>query len=144
MKNHNEMTLEECRDEIAEGMGLVKQRCENNTGLGCPIYYAWFHKDGRPYDTYFNRDGPVPFTLDAAAAAMPEGWQMQNIGWHVHGQAEPKVCAFATKGDWRETVVNGVEDKSRRALGEAPTELLARMRLAVACLRANTTTKAGG
>ena len=114
------MTVQDCCDWVAHELGA-----------------DMFVRDdlGNPMERV--EDHPFPPTIDAAAAAMPEGWQIQNIGFHIHGVAEKSVQAFATKGDWRLTMREGKEVSGTRAMGKADTELLARWRLVVACMMAS-------
>jgi len=64
----------EVRDELARLAGYEKRECENRTGIGSPIYCAWF-KNGMPDGDIFNgyRDHPIPNTLDELLR-LPPGW----------------------------------------------------------------------
>jgi len=98
---------------------------------------GWYKLKFTPYGEEIRPcwcDHPIPNTLDEAAQ-LPEGWTLQNIGFHIHGVAEPFVSAFATKGDWRLTMVDGVEVPGTRMRCDAPTELEARFALRVAVLK---------
>lgn len=60
---------------------------------------------------------PFPPTLDSAAAAMPEGWSYTSV--------------WSADNDWRCNAVRASDWKT--AHGSGYTEILARLRLAVAC-----------
>ena len=98
MKNHETMTLEECYEALVE-MGVCRRQDRR------------FH--------------PRDVTLDAIAAAMPEGW-IQHIV-----QSHRPEWAF----EWGAVAFRN--DDQRRCESHADTEILARARLAVACWRAS-------
>ena len=98
----SEMTLEDCCTWLAR---VGKHRATG--GIACNR------------DRYYREEDRIPATLDAAAAALPEGWKMFNIGWQ-----SPTIEARAINADYRTVYVT------------ADTELLARFRLAVAVRQA--------
>lgn len=111
MKNHETMTLEELRGELAATRGWTRTR----DGF-------WVHPNDDDKEAMSQRSGvlprnnhPVPPTLDSIAAAMPEGWT---------------IVVVQTPGEWQASSLNG-------CLCRADTEILARARLAVACRRAS-------
>lgn len=87
------MTLDDTRNAMAEMMGAVKTRVENNTGFGCPVYYCYF-LDGRSIE--------VPASLDWLVRAWPEGWQwfrgfqvVRGLGYSAHRNNAPSIV------DWQ-------------------------------------------
>lgn len=103
------MTLDQCRDELARLMGWSLQQVDGYT----IEQWRWTKDDVR--DPWH----PVGTTLEAIAAAMPEGW-----GWATIRVQPESVQAEAGHRNGR--VVNTTAD----------TEPLARARLAVKCRRA--------
>lgn len=108
--NPNEMTLDQCRDWLAE---------DDNPKLkpsGVPGFMRgrWEHHDLVLH--------PIDATLDAIAAAMPEGW---NVDMTIR-------TGLVTAGAWE-------TDHPRQLvhITSATSELLARARLAVACRMAD-------
>ncbi len=121
MINPNLMSLDECRDWLARDDGWT-----NNTRSD---YNSWEHTDGRSIGAFAGPgdedDHPYQATLDAAAAAMPEGWDWQRgdfDGYPDHWRAwHPKRSGFIYVPD---TSPSGYSLKS---------ETVDRFRLAVAC-----------
>ncbi len=114
MKSHETMTLDECREELAGYAGFYR------------ITKDYFAKVP-PADFRGNTErypNPVHATLDAIAAAMPEGWIVSVNQWR-------RPLRWTTCGT---TIVNEVLST---AASEANTEILARARLCVACWRAS-------
>jgi len=122
------MTLDECRDWVAlqsqnyrvtrggakgprdEPVDLLEEKLNE---------VDWFvvqGEEGWP-------EHPIKPTLDAAAAAMPEGWEYEIHNRNVGGVVSCR--AIGPLGHW---------DKASKASGD--TELLARWRLVVACMMA--------
>lgn len=100
--NPNTMTVEQCRDWLA-----VDIQHQTLASLG---------SKARSEDYYAEPD-PIGATLDAAAAAMPEGWRFLRM-------EESETGAWnAWAGD----------KFGRHAKSFADTELHCRFRLAVAC-----------
>jgi hypothetical protein len=72
MKPVQDMTLDECRDEIAVAMGWVRDRpsvCATGSWRGPDN--AWMH----------GLDHPVPATLDSIAASLPPGVKWEKFVW---------------------------------------------------------------
>lgn len=112
----NTMTLYEIRDWLAE-----------RKGWKLDVLGAWYMDlpDGnRRYSMH-----PIPPTLDAAAAAMPEGWEWEMHNRNVGGAVT--IRAIPPTGYW---------DRAIKASGD--TELLARFRLAMLCILAEESTNA--
>lgn len=121
--NPNEMTLDQCRDWLAEDDGWRTETrsvahvdvCNHQNSFRADVQF-WFRRKDDPG----TRLHPFPPTIDAIAAAMPEGWKIEveshvgKLGWIASG--------------W----LIGMEDMMWESL-HADTELLARARLAVAC-----------
>jgi len=122
--NPDTMTLDQCRDELARMMP-EQYRLDGD---------EWFDRHGGNCGT----SHPIPPTLDAIVAAMPEGWRLEITVWNVDGathgaiaEACPeKVCGTGHHEDDWET------HKAATLRCHADTELLARARLAVKCRRA--------
>lgn len=109
----SEMNLDQCRDVIAESLGW---RFAADHGQRTP-QRLWVH------EKYLSRhEHPIDATLDAAAAAMPEGWY-----WVVNftGTIVPFLAIAVERVPTRPQIEI-----------RADTELLARFRLAVACRQA--------
>lgn len=107
MTDPNTMTLDECRDEAATLMGWK------------PDQGGWDAPKGARDHRESEYDHPCPPTIDAAIAAMPEGWD-----WRLnHEGDEVEACASPPRAhDWTVEL-------------SAPTPQLAAWRLALACLR---------
>ena len=105
-----EMTLDECRDFIARDEGW-----EFNTR----VFGCWSSAE---YGVKSQENHPVPETLDAAAAALPEGWSL--VVTHDPEMFDGKWVAAAKYHSDRATT---------QAVDNCDTEILARFRLAVAC-----------
>lgn len=115
MKDHNEMTLGECRDEIAllQGWRFDPTAISHIDSITMSdVLGVWSRGDTILANP---NNHPIEPTLDDAAAAMPKGWT---------------VTIVQTPFIWQVSTPAGLYSK-------ADTELLARMRLAVACLRAD-------
>lgn len=116
--NPNTMTCEECRDELARMDGWRIFTMPSGTKL----YLA----PGKPDDADCQTDCPHPPTLDGAAKALPEGWV-----W----------CKCLDVAENEDGWYGWNERTQRRSDGvficdpitNAPDELTARYRLAVAC-----------
>lgn len=123
MKNHNDMTLNECREELAGFAGF--HRITKDYFARVPL--ADFRGNTERFPN------PIPPTLDAIASAMPEGWRVfighYDQGWNVHARKGNDASATVDG-----TMEVGIDDNY------SDTEILARARLAVACHRA----QAGG
>lgn len=117
MKTPDEMTVEECRDEIALDMGC--KRSPHDGYIYAPIHDSRFPQYGHP----------IPATLDAAAAALPEHffWSIAKAP-RLNGKAVYEANASPVHEDGGTSFECITTD--------ADTELLARFRLAVACRRA--------
>lgn len=105
------MSLDECQDELARAQGW---RSDN---------IGWHRGDRGTLDCEYAQDHehPIPSTLDAIAACMPEGCHTQIVigaGVHVVG--------------WRPDDASHASHIRKNA----DTEILARARLALACIRA--------
>lgn len=118
--DHNTMTLDECRDWLAENSpakyGVANYRRAWN---GC-----WERVNTRTgsveyqYHPEWGLGNFVPATLDAAAAALPEGW-----GWTQGFRS--------TVG--REWIAQDANGRNHQIVGWTGDEKLDRFRLAVAC-----------
>jgi hypothetical protein len=117
----NTMTLDEIRDWLAERKGW-KQVLTDPDGMKI---IQW-SKDGIVHGIF----SPIPPTLDAAAAALPEGWNF-NIEYK-EARKDKWLCYF-----WRPM---GAFPALTRIV--ADTELLARFRLAMLCILAEESTNA--
>lgn len=122
--NPNTMTLDECRDWLAERKGWYKITTvvhsvdlENHRNSSIEEVQAWKRSICGDSDVQFEH--PIPPTLDAIAACMPEGWSIQ-INIDVY-EMRPFECVA-----WKDVGDDGIE-------ASADSELLARARLAVAC-----------
>jgi hypothetical protein len=83
-------------------------------------------------EEYYSDPEPIPATLDAAAAAMPEGWIM-NMTLRVGFVTPYEICVI----DALHVCIKGaVPIAPKGIVVDADTELLARFRLAVACRQA--------
>lgn len=116
------MTLCECRDFIARYNGYRFGKHHRVS------YECWIEPDGHPY---VDMDGhmlhPIEATLDAAAAAMPEGWHFSSMIYRKGHPEGPQAEWWCESDDYK-----GAETVS----ATADTELLARFRLAVSCRQA--------
>jgi hypothetical protein len=118
MKPVEQMTLDECRDELARAKGWEQ------------IGHFWYGHGRvvsapdaaiRAVQIPSSPDHPIPATLDAIAQAMPEGFRLE-VGHAYGGQSGWYALGNRTSKNW---------------VGRADTELLARARLACACWRAS-------
>ena len=110
--NPNTMTLAECRDWLAIDDGWEWRATELRT------YPHWTDKNGDPWLDAKGYDAhPYPPTLDAAASAMPEGWDWRRVGGEYLGGNK----------------VNGGGIVTRASVTDTDDEKLDRARLAVAC-----------
>lgn len=131
MKPVHEMDEDECRDEIAKHIPDMK-RADGywymdylkfkhhrlygvlNWGTCGSVDVFWYDK---------NDQHPIPATIDAAAASLPEGWEYEihnrNVGGIVSMRCIPET------GHWDDAIY-----------ASANHERLARFRCAVAALRA--------
>lgn len=114
----DKMTVDECRDWLADKDGWVKVKGTYGEG-------TWRHRSTL-YDPCSNWSHPIPATLDAAAAAMPEGW-MVKLEITSNGQCWAEAS--------RKRNYLPVDDSDPYATGT--TELEARFRLAVKARTAN-------
>mgnify|MGYP000544109203 FL=1 len=105
MKNANEMTLDECIEEMMTDEGWV--RTENFTGEVRSPAKAYCHEP------------PCSPTLECAAAAMPAGWVWMRGMWG----GRPAWIATRAGEPW----VNGV------SIDDTGDEMPDRFRLAVLC-----------
>lgn len=122
MKDHNVMTEEECRDELARIAGYEP----------CPAPSEQWHFHG-----FATRDHPIPATLDEAAK-LPD-WCRANVEHRLGGA----VCVVGTPPEFETdaTKMRGVPVLMGFCMRhEAPSaidrERLARFRLRVAVTRA--------
>ena len=90
------MDNQEVRDELARLMGWTHTRSTDPAIEGCPP--CWEHTDGR---RLFHGAHPVPNTMDAADAAMPDGWD-----WERFRMADTNLMWEATCGARRATVLD--------------------------------------
>jgi hypothetical protein len=107
-----DMTLDECRDEIAVAMGWVRDRpsvCATGSWRGPDN--AWMH----------GLDHPVPATIDSIAANLPPGWFWWLIRCDDDGVVQCRV--------WSK------EKSAVMQTACADTEILARARCCVAAWR---------
>ena len=113
--NPNTMTLDECRDwlAVATGYWLEACDCDTCTIVGNGMLQCW-RKAG---DSIRYHEHPIPPTLDAAASAMPEGWDWRRVGGEYLGGNK----------------VNGGGIVTRASVTDTDDEKLDRARLAVAC-----------
>lgn len=121
MKPVNEMSVEEVRDGIAEAQGQRWRVIEVGPYIGD---MAWHRPDGQ-----WSREHPVGDSLDSAAACLPEGWVITKISQIQNMDAETfNWVAYAQENRFGADLPIGER---------APTELEARFRLALACIRAS-------
>lgn len=59
-------TNDELRDWVARKIGWSDD-CDS-------AFFDWFKGDRKSPECEYSEDHPIPFTLDAIAALMPEGW----------------------------------------------------------------------
>lgn len=115
------MTLDEIRDWLAERKGWERRSTHYD---GTPLVGTqerWFK-----YDCIYvggEDDHPIPRTLDAAAAAMPETWKSWSVSSHMDVMNEYTAQAFR-------------DGSSDERYATADTEILARFRLAALCILA--------
>lgn len=119
MTDPSKMTLDECRDWVAENSGEWTRK----GGM------RWCHRVWHRLGSGQKRH-PFPPTIDAAAEAMPEGWD-----WSVCKGMDVSRNYSAEAFDTKAT--NGHE-----FVEDCETELLVRWRLVVACRLAEK--RAGG
>jgi len=130
MKDHNEMTVDECRDELARSEGWSyatsgKYNATHHDGTRYQMHALaddWvYHRDG----DHAQRHHPIPATLDEVAK-LPEGWyvKVHHVPPDASDPTEFWSCDARTA-----TVITPV-----KAYGT--TELEARFRLRVAVTRA--------
>ena len=105
----NTMTLDEAREWLAKNSGPWSLRNGR-----------WYHRDWHKSGSG-QRHHPIPPTLDAIAACMPEGWY-----WWINHCALFGVETYVTKAVQKSAPL-------LRAESQAESEILARARLAVAC-----------
>lgn len=118
MKSHNDMTLDECRNELADRAG--------HNDIGSPGTIAFVHRSDV---TRLIQAHPIPATLDAIAGAMPEGWWLTLCHEPRTDGTSVWITSASDTHEDGGVGFNGVESRS-------DTEILARARLAVACWRA--------
>ena len=112
--NYNEMTAAQCADWLAEKDGWYREpdNAIQKDGSLRPLM-AWTNERTKQYKTWVH---PMPITLDAAAGALREPWEMDEILWYaasVYAEIRHKVT-------WNKIGCEG------------PDELTARYRAAVA------------
>lgn len=125
----NTMTLDEIRDWLAERKGWTRTTITMTDGQPIPIGSEW-HKptnSGSPGSLTWCIH-PIPATLDAAAAAMPEGWRIRI--YSPPSDAKP----WWIEADWHDKENPIRVTYSVNAHGD--TEILARFRLAMICILA--------
>ena len=110
----NTASLNELRDWLAERKGW---KYIPHFGQAGPV---WEHAE-----THRLAMHPFPATLDAAAAAMPEGWRTYYIGFAIE-TVEANAMHIESGGMVRNT---------------SATEILARFRLAALCILAEENAK---
>lgn len=113
----NEMSLDQCRDWLAREDGWVTEQDHaiQKDGTLRPLI-AWTHKATNREKIWVH---PYPTTIDGAAGAMPEGWEIE-------------ISQHALRGSWWACADRVVNHYRKMQTLVAPTELLARYRLAVA------------
>jgi hypothetical protein len=125
MKPVQDMTLDECRDEIAESMGWAPPG--DYTNGEDATYIGYWHRPEDPDDYFPTSFHPVESHLDSIAASLPPGCRWGRIGSRI-----------AYSPEWR-SEVTFQNDKYEMARvdesGEADTEILARARCCVAAWR---------
>ena len=117
-QNAGEMTVEECRDWLADKAGWVKVKGTYGEG-------TWRHRSTL-HDPCSNWGHPIPETLDEAAR-LPEGWLVE-----IEINSTPECACKASQYKWNPTVLRWLEWSGFRVYSQAETELLARFRLRVA------------
>jgi len=99
------MTLGECQQWLAKADGWEFK------------HGSWWHPD---------KPGMfIPFTstLDGAAAALPDGWQLADIHRYYEGGGL----------EWGSSALNAIHNASKCVRAFGPDEITARYRLAVSC-----------
>jgi len=106
--NPQEMTLDQCRDWLAERAGWTKPTSADPYWSKCGEQPKVLHAD----------DHPIPATLEEVSW-LPKGWDYMGISYDLNKEPYRRWCSQ----------VFGREQITI----EADTELLARFRLRVAC-----------
>lgn len=114
--NPDTATVAEMRDWLAERAGWERYVASN--GL-----IVWHTGSPASNDYFQHHSHPIPATLDAAAEAMPKGWEWEMHNRNVGGLVT--IRAIPPTGYW---------DNAIHASGD--TELHARFRLAALCILA--------
>ena len=130
MKPIDQLDFEECRNELAAITGWV--RTKNSHGGD-----AWRRKTS-PDDPHSTWGHPFRVCLDDIAAAMPEGWLLDEISQDRYLDGNKEIVWTAKAREYAFDDGNIVNYREVRA-GPCDTEILARARLAVACWRAQST-----
>lgn len=122
--NPNEMSLEQCRDWLAEDDKWEQNEAEPCVSVNVmgvhPATGPFWQKGGRK-----RWDHPIPPTLDAIAACMPEGWDWTRE--YVAMDGDPSEIKWLACSSHYASMI-GIPDTG--------DEKLDRARLAVACRRA--------
>jgi hypothetical protein len=119
MKPVQDMTLDECRDEIAVAIGWVRDR---------PSVYATGSWRGPDNAWMHGLDHPVPATIDSIAASLPPEYEWRTV-------ARFRLADGAETG-WGATVQYGAPDEPWYVnVRGCDTEILARARCCVAAWR---------
>jgi hypothetical protein len=120
-----DMTLDECRDQIAVAMGWMRQQTYKPTFGGNVQCEVWLRgiselQPGRTFDNY-RGSHPVQDTIDSIAASLPPGHQWRSI------ESDDDLPHW-----WLARVFHGT---THCCYAEADNELLARARCCVAAWR---------
>jgi hypothetical protein len=122
MPDPNTMTLDEIRDWLTQKAGWTHRKAQD----------LWFAKDD-PIGMFTCRSHPIPPTLDAAAAAMPEGWTwLREYRPHPADNERGCVVCWVAFHDVLGEVV----------MPDTGNEITARYRLAMICILAEESTNA--
>lgn len=115
MTDYNTMTAQACADWLAERDGWTKEIDTDGQVSWVQHREKWLN-DERAINMTRQYVHPMPMTLDAAAAALREPWDWDEVQWYTaHIEA----------------VVRNI-DTGRKIRTTAPDELTARYRAAVA------------
>jgi len=140
MPDPNTMTIDECRDWLMlrkPGIRVNRGAEIGPNGKPCDVWETGEGDEWLPFRSFSGWPvHPIEDTLDAAAAALPDGCSIKVVSHRGNTQA----TAWPSRLDKLPAVVTFSYDQTVKFI-EANSEILARFRLAVACCMADDAAK---